>query len=55
MIIYFICVGIHKYIEVSVKKDYVCKDTFKKIGIKGFGKLQDSVIISVKSIRNQYF
>ena len=55
MIIYFICVGIHKYIEVSVKKDYVTKDTFKKIGIKGFGKLQDSVIISVKSIRNQYF
>jgi len=54
-IIYFICVGINKYIEVSVKKNYIAKNMFQKIGIKGCGKLQDSYIISVKSFTNTYF
>ena len=28
---------------------------FKKIGVKGFGNLQESSIISVKSLLNTYF
>ena len=54
-IIYFICVGINRYIEVIVQKKYITKDMFKKIGIKGYGKLQDSYIISVKSFKHSYF
>ena len=55
VIIYFICIGINKYIEVIVNRIYVNNLLFKKIGIKGFGKLDDSSIISVKSLINKYF
>ena len=54
-LIYFICVGVNKYIEVVVKKNYIAKNMFQKIGIKGCGKLQDSYIVSVKSFTNTYF
>jgi hypothetical protein len=40
---------------VSEKKNYIAKNMFQKIGIKGCGKLQDSYIISVKSFTNTYF
>lgn len=54
-VIYFICIGINRYIEVSVTKNYIAKNMFQKIGIKGCGKLQDSYIVSVKSFTNSYF
>lgn len=55
IIIYFICVGIGKYIEVIVDKTYNTNYTFKKIGIKGVGNLQECSIISIKSLKNSYF
>lgn len=55
IIIYFICVGINKYIEVIINKTGITNSTFKKIGIKGIGNLQESSIVSIKSIRNTYF
>ncbi len=55
IIVYFICIGINKYIEIVIDNKYIAKDTFKKIGIKGYGKLQDSSIVSIKSYRNSYF
>ena len=55
IIIYFICIGINKYIEIVIDKKKMNNSNFKKIGVKGFGNLQESSIISVKSLINSYF
>uniref|UniRef100_A0A6C0AXQ4 Helicase ATP-binding domain-containing protein n=1 Tax=viral metagenome TaxID=1070528 RepID=A0A6C0AXQ4_9ZZZZ len=55
VIIYFICVGINRYIEVIINRLYINNLLFKKFGIKGHGKLENSSIICVKSIMNKYF
>ena len=55
IIIYFICVGQKKYIEIVTDNNKSSYKNFKSFGIKGVGKLQESYIISVQSKFYKFF